>query len=183
MKKILCGIVVIIASCCIAVGCNNRRKTDQVAAPRRVVVLKINNEKLLPILDSIIRHEKNCAYYSPDLYFGIHNRIVDDTLTEFQIGGIGSILADLGKDYYKGCFKYDGHWFFVTGQSLDKTVFANTNDKKEFVIYKTDWVTKKGEIVLLDFEDERYSYWIYHYDGKVFYFKDSSDTYCNCNDF
>lgn len=64
MKKILCGIVVIIASCCIAVGCNNRRKTDQVAAPRRVVVLKINNETLLPILDSIIRHEKNCAYYS-----------------------------------------------------------------------------------------------------------------------
>ena len=182
-KKIFYCIVVIVTFVCFAVDCKNSCRSDQVSVPHQVGVLQITNERLLPILDSIIRHEKNCSYYSPNLYFSIDKRVVNDTIAEFEIGGIGSLLVDLGEDYYKGCFEYEGHWFLVTGKKLDKTVFANADYKKEFVFYKTGWVTDEGEIVLIDFEDDRYSYWIYHYNGEVFKFKSSSDTYCNCNDF
>lgn len=182
-KKIFYCIVVIVTFVCFAVDCKNSCRSDQVSVPHQVGVLQITNERLLPILDSIIQHEKKCVYYSSDLVFSIHRQAVNDSIAEFQIGGIGSILVDLGEDYYKGCFEYEGHWFLVTGKELDKTVFANADYKKEFVSYKTDWVTDEGEIVLIDFEDDRYSYWIYHYNGEVFKFKSSSDTYCNCNDF
>ena len=167
-KKIFYCIVVIVTFVCFAVDCKNSCRSDQVSVPHQVGVLQITNERLLPILDSIIQHEKKC---------------VNDTIAEFEIGGIGSLLVDLGEDYYKGCFEYEGHWFLVTCKELDKTVFANADYKKEFVFYKTGWLTDEGEIVLIDFEDDRYSYWIYHYNGEVFKFKNSSDTYCNCNDF
>lgn len=183
MKKILYYLVVIVTVSFVAVSCKKSCCPDQAVALRKVTVLKITNENLLPILDSIIQHEKKCVYYSSDLVFSIDRQAVNDSIAEFEIGGIGSLLVDLGEDYYKGCFEYEGHWFLVTGKELDKTVFANADYKKEFVFYKTGWVTDEGEIVLIDFEDDRYSYWIYHYNGEVFKFKNSSDTYCNCNDF
>lgn len=182
MKKILYCVVVIITSALIAVICTNSCRADQVSELRKVVVLRITNEDLLPILDSIIRHEKNCEYYSPDLYFSIHKRVVNDTIAEFQIGGIGSLLVDLGRDYYKGCFEHEGHIFFIVGQELDPTLFTNTNEKKEFSFFKSGWVTDKGEIILLDIEDDRFSYWIYDYVDGVFCFEEMYDTYCNCTD-
>lgn len=180
MKKILYCIVAIVAVSLVAVNCKRSCRSDQVFSLRKIEVLRITNENLLPILDSIIRHERHCAYYSPDLFFAIDKRVLNDSVAEFEIVGIGSLLVDLGEDYYKGCFEHKGHTFFVVGQDVDTTIFAETDEQKEFKLYKTGWVTDKGEIVLVDFEDERFSYWIYHYTDGTFYFKCSKDTYCNC---
>ncbi len=179
-KKIFYCIVVIVTFVCFAVDCKNSCRSDQVSVPHQVGVLQITNERLLPILDSIIQHEKKCVYYSSDLVFSIHRQAVNDSIAEFQIGGIGSMLVDLGEDYYKGCFEHKGHTFLVVGQDVDTTIFADTDEQKEFRIYKTDWVTDRGETVLIDFEDDQFSYWVYHYLDSSFYLKILSDTYCNC---
>ncbi len=180
MKKILYYLVVIVTVSFVAVSCKKSCRPDQAVALRKVTVLKITNENLLPILDSIIQHEKKCVYYSSDLVFSIHRQAVNDSIAEFQIGGIGSMLVDLGEDYYKGCFEHKGHTFLVVGQDVDTTIFADTDEQKEFRIYKTDWVTDRGETVLIDFEDDQFSYWVYHYLDSSFYLKILSDTYCNC---
>lgn len=143
-----------------------------------LTILQIKNEKLMPILDTILEHESYCDYYTQDLYFFIHDKIINDTIIEFQIGVYGSILIESGDDYYKGCFEYKGHWFFVTGEELNETVFIKTDQKKVFVFHKPGEITSDGKVILRVIEDDTYSFWIYHYCNNVFLLKEMYDTYC-----
>lgn len=111
----------------VAVPCSSQ-KIEKNSHIDSLTVLQIRNKKLIPILDTILKHEICCGYYSPKLYFSIHDRIINDTISEFQIGAFGSMLLDI--NYYKGCFKHNGHWFFVTGQELNESVFIRTKKKK-----------------------------------------------------
>ena len=178
MKKIIAFvlfIVVVISAFFVLLNSDNDGRL------RNVRILKIRNESLLPILDSIIIHERKCAYYTPELIFSIHSRIVNDTTTEYNIGSIGSWLVDFGDNQcYKGCFEHRGHWFVVEGQALDSTVFKRTSEKKDFVFYEPDGETENGEIILFLIDDDTYSFWIYDYSDNVFIFKEMYDPYCNC---
>jgi hypothetical protein len=142
-----------------------------------IEVLQIKNENLLPILDSIISHEKHCVYYTPNLYFSIRSRMMNDTISEFQIEAFGSILIEPA-DHYRGCSEYNGHWFFVVGQELNETVFIKTNQRKTFVFHKPEEITSDGKILLRVIEDDTFSFWIYHYVDDEFFLREKYDTYC-----
>jgi len=146
-------------------------------------IIHVNDRVFLSILDSIINHEKQCVYYSPDLIFSIHNRKVKDTIIEYQIGAYGLALIDFTNNNYKGCFEYDGHWFVVEGLILDEQVFVKTDKKKEFVFYKPYGVFENGSNYSRVFEDDIYSFWIYQYIDHLFIFKEMVDYYCNCKEF
>lgn len=143
-----------------------------------IEILQIKDSNLLSILDSIVSHEKHCVYYTPDLYFSVCTRIMNDTITEFEIGSAGSILIESDNNYYQGCFEYKSHWFFVKGQELTETVFAKTNRKKAFVFDKPNRITSGGKIILNVIEDDRFSFWIYQYVDGMFSLKEMYDFYC-----
>jgi hypothetical protein len=145
---------------------------------KSLTILQIRNEHLLPILDSIISHEKHCDYYTPKLYFSIRSQTINDTIIEFQIGALGSMLVELGDSHYKGYFKHNGHCFFVEGQELNETVFIKSNQRKAFVFYKSEEITSDGKILLRVFEDDTYSFWIYHYIDGDFIFKEMYNFHC-----
>lgn len=170
--KALCIFPIIFIAFCTSLKADNDPRIDYLD------ILQINNEKLLPILDSIIKHERSCVYYTPSLYFSIGSRTVNDTVTEFQIGAFGSILVELGDSYYKGCFEHNGHWFFVRGEELKETVFIKTNQKESFAFYKQDGITSDGKIILRVIEDDTFSFWIYYYADAEFIFKKMYDPYC-----
>lgn len=177
MKRILYVVLIIIAVLCMSL------KSEKGSSVDSLEILQIKNENLLPILDSIVSHEKLCVYYTPDLYFSIRSLILNDTITEFQVGAFGSMLIEFGDNNYKGCFKHKGHWFFVEGQELNKALFAKTNQKKAFVFYKPAWETNNGEIILRVIEDDIFSFWIYYYVNNKLIFREMYDPYCKnqCN--
>ncbi|MBR0501257.1 MAG: hypothetical protein IJJ72_09730 [Bacteroidales bacterium] len=156
-------------------------KSDNNSRVGYVSILQIKNKSLLSILDSIISHEKQCAYYSPELIFSIHSQVVNDITTEYQVGAIGSWLVDHGGNQYKGCFEYKRHWFFVEGQDLDSTVFKTTAEKKEFIFFKSDEKTREGDLILNVIDDDTFSFWIYDYTDNVFLLKEMYDFYCDCS--
>jgi hypothetical protein len=171
--KSLCILSIIFIAFCTSLNADNDPRVDYLN------VLRINNEELLPILDGIIKHERGCVYYTAKLYFSIRSRTVKDTITEFQIGAFGSILADFGNnEYYKGCFEHNGHWFFVEGQELNESIFIKTNQKESFAFYKPEGITSDGKIILRIIEDDTFSFWIYHYIDAEFTFKEMYNTYC-----
>lgn len=138
-----------------------------------VEILQIKNRNLLPILDSIIDHEKHCVYYRPDLYFSINSRTENDTIT-VHIEGFAFLIK---KTDYKGCFEYKGHWFFINGQEIYKNVFAKTNKKKAFEFHKPAYITDDGKLVLVVYEDDSFCYWIYYYINNEFIFNMMYDPY------
>ena len=172
MRKIVIYVLLIIA-----VVVSTSLKSSKDYHIRQLDILKINNESLFTILDTIITQENQRDYYTPALLFSINCRMVNDSVTEFQIGAFGSELVDLGNHYYKGCFEHAGHWFLVKGKEYATTVFAKTCEKKRFMFYKPAEITKSGDIVLRVIEDDSYSYWIYHLVGHKFLFKELYDPY------
>ena len=145
-----------------------------------IAVIQIRNKNLLPILDSIIIHEKQCDYYTPNLIFSIQSRRVNNN-TEYQIGSVGSWLIDFGSKNYYGCFEYKGHRFVVGGQKLDSSIFTETTEIEQFVFLKPNENFKNGGTVLNVIDDDTFSYWIYNYTDNKFIFKEMNDTYCNCS--
>lgn len=126
------------------------------------------NKKLLPILDCIIKHEQQCVYYTPNLIFNIYSRNLNDSIDEVQIGAIGSILTRLELD--EKCFEYAGHLFLV--ERYKNSLFINTNQKKQISYYI------ETNNVVINYYNDTYSFWIYHYISDRFFFRDMYDTYC-----
>jgi hypothetical protein len=144
-------------------------KTEQGNRADYLEILQIKHEKLLSILDSIIRHQKQCIYYTPELIFCIHPRNINDTIVEIQIEAIGSVA--LKSDRRKGCFDFGGHLFLVTGDEY-KAILKNTNKKRQISYYRPN----KDEIAI--YEDDTYSMWIYHYINDDFIFKEMWEMFC-----
>lgn len=101
-------------------------KLEAVSHTAYLEVVEVKNKNLLPILDSIIRHEQQCIYYTPKLIFSIYSQKLNDSINEVQIGAIGSILTSV--DLNAKCFEYAGHLSLVNGNK--KSIFTNTNNKK-----------------------------------------------------
>jgi len=133
-------------------------------------LFQVKSDDLLLILDSIIKYEKQCVYYTPKLLFCIHPRIINDTIVIVQIGSFGTILTK--SEMYKGCLEFEGHLFFVWGNEYG-SILKNTKKKEPIYYYEC----KDDEIVV--FEDDTYSIWIYYYYNENFIFIKRWDNYCN----
>jgi len=131
-------------------------------------VLEIKNKDLEPILDSIIRHEQQCVYYTPKIVFSIHFQKINDSIKNVQIGAIGSIVTEFDLD--KSCFEFKGHLFLIKGNH--DAIFKNTNRTKLVSYYI------ETEDIIFAYEDDTYSFWIYHYVGGNFFLEEMYDTYC-----
>lgn len=135
-------------------------------------ILHVDNKLLEPILDSIIEYDSHCDYYSPDLMYDIRVRSFKDTVDEYYIAAFGLVLFDMGDNYYNGCFEHKGHWFVVKWEEQSKTVFSNTNQKKEFILDNAEEKDKNGNMVLRLYEDDSFSFWIYHCVHNIFFLKE-----------
>ena len=142
-------------------------KTEKGSGIDCLEILQIKHEKLLPILDSIIRHEKQCVYYTPKLIFWFHPRKVNDTIS-IQIGAIGSAVEK--SDMYKGCFEFGGHLFLVWDDEY-REILRNTNKKRQIYFYTLE----KG---VIREEDDTHSIWFYHYINNDFIFKEMWENFC-----
>ncbi len=138
-----------------------------------VDVLQVKNERLLPILDDIIEHEKSRDYYMPKMNFFIRGSVDKNSITSFQIEASRFLLIDSSDDnYYKGCFKYGGHWFFVVGEEINESVFAKTGIKEPFTFYPPAEKLEDGTFILYIYEDDTCSIWIYQYINNDFVLKE-----------
>ena len=131
-------------------------------------ILQIKNENLLPILNSIVKHEKSCVYYTPELIFEIHIQKHNNFIVELQIRAIGSVVEK--SDMHKGCFEFEGHLFLVCGKKYN-TIFKKTNKKRTISCV----TLKNGEVLE---EDNTFSIWVYHYTNEDFIFKELYDMFC-----
>lgn len=131
-----------------------------------VDVLTIAEKKLIPILDSVLIEERTRDYYRSDLLFDIC--FCQDSTIEIQAMDFLFMPQNGTADNF-GFVKYGGHYFFVSGKYFDNNIFHNTGKTKRFKYY-TDFAYKKedGQLVFLQVEDEKYSSWIYRYNGENF---------------
>lgn len=154
----------------VSISIEAKNNTDSI----KVDSLQITDEGLFVVLDSIIDHEIQCDYYSPDLLFSIWSH--DKMLT------IGSIGERIEKDKsVLGCFKYKNHLFFVKGKCLNEYLFKRTKQKMKyrFAVSKSGIDPKTGILFIdsMDMQDDSYSYWVFNYENRHFVFKEKQ-TYC-----
>ena len=162
MKICYSSLLLTVVSLCLSL------RLEAVSHTAYLEVLEVKNKNLLPILDCIIKHEQQCVYYTPNLIFNIYSRNLNDSIDEVQIGAIGSILTRLELD--EKCFEYAGHLFLVEGYK--NSLFINTNRKEQISYYI------ETNDVVTNYDDDTYSFWIYHYISDRFFFRDMYDTYC-----
>ena len=127
-----------------------------------ISVLRVVDNKFIKILDGIVSHEKECAYYDADLIFTINILSVDSNNQQIQIGAVGNDLIEIGNE--SGCFQYKGHFFVVTGSFTDQ-LFCKSSQIKiiEFYHPKEEYNPKTGKVVLDAIENDTYSFWTYSY--------------------
>lgn len=115
---------------------------------KSITKLDIKNEKLLPILDTMILLEKKCKYYNDSLCFTIF--INSRTNTNFE-----SIQIESTNDFFSvfeffepilGYFHYNNHLFFVYNLTKYERFFLKTNKTKTFY-YKQ---YKANSLIVID---------------------------------
>jgi hypothetical protein len=157
-------IIVILCFCCITLRSKDTCKKDT------LIALQINNMRLLSVLDSVINFEKRCDYYKPDLLFFIHIYSAYNS-SWIQVGSYGFELMNLGK-HNLGFFIYKNHFFLVTGQFWDETLFSKTKEKKAVKYYEP-----RTDGVIDVYEDDSFTFWIYKYVNEGFIYN-NQHTFC-----
>ena len=73
-----------------------------------VTILKVEDKKLLSILDSLMIFEQNCEYYTSNLKFNIHIQLIKKgkLITLSSMSG----LSTLGSEHVFGCFFLNGYY-------------------------------------------------------------------------
>jgi hypothetical protein len=132
---------------------------------RYINELKIINENLYPVLDSIIDTKYKVPYYKKSTFFNIWfglDSIRLDWITFDVLGkNISGYCCDLG------IFDYKGNTFFVRGDSIDTTIFFEENRKRKIDFSKYEHhrkYTKDGNPIF-DIAELRdvYCSWTYRY--------------------
>jgi len=132
--------------------------------------LEVRNNNLISIIDSIIENEKQCKYFSENLYFGIEiDSFKTDTLYL-------NITSNLSKDTYidsqsTGYFIYKGFYFFVTDIART-SFFLKTNKIKVFDKNVKEPITNEGYTTqIIFYEDDRFSdYYYLLVDDKILFY-------------
>ena len=127
-------------------------------------VLKIANEQLLVILDSLIEYDKRCDFYDSNLVYIVHIQPTEyTTLIQFTSS---HKLIKTGNE--TGCLAKKGHFIVVRGIS-DDTHFEKTRCKKIFNYYQpSDGIDSNGTVIIDIYEDDSYTQWDYKYNKGSF---------------
>jgi len=92
-------------------------------------ILKVVNNELYPILDSIIKTKSKVSYFNRGslftMWFGLDS-IKPDLINIYAEG-----YSMFGRDHDLGLFEYQNQTFFVRGFSLDTTIFSKTKQKRQ----------------------------------------------------
>lgn len=134
---------------------------------RYLYKLKIINNELFPVLDSIICMKSEVSYFKNGslftIWFGL-DTIKPDII---KIWAEGKKVFQPNHDL--GLFDYKGNTFLVRGYCVDTTIFSNTNLKRKFIFVSSLIETNnKGELVFDVSADERYCTWTCRYHNGIF---------------
>lgn len=134
-------------------------KSQNINTKDSLPVLKVENEQLLVILDSLIEHDKRCDFYDSNLVYIVHIQPTEYiTLIQFTSS---HKLIRTGNE--TGCFTKKNHVVIVRG-SYDVTLFKKTRCKKAFNYYQpSDGVDSNGTVIIDIYEDDSYTQWDYKY--------------------
>ena len=128
-----------------------------------LVEMGVKDEKLYPILDSIMAYERSCKYYTDSLSYNIYINKKDNIIIQISSEcDPGSILDG----FNEGCFLYKGKEFAVWGNGWDILFFKKDNYIRfPYQIY----YPQTGDVN---------SMWVYQYIDGSFVLQ----SYCRCND-
>ena len=122
-------------------------------------VLRIENKKLLIILDSLIEFDRKCDFYDSNLVYIVHIQSAGNkSLIQFT-----STHKLIRKGTEIGCFFIKGHNVLVRGTYND-TLFKKTRCKKRLNYYQPSDIIEPNRTVTIDiYEDDSYTQWDYKY--------------------
>ncbi len=154
MKRyIKCFLLVCLSMFCLLSKSQNINTKDSLP------VLKVKNEQLLVILDSLIEHDKRCDFYDSNLVYIVHIQPTEYT-TLIQFTSSHKLIRT---DNETGCFTKKNHIVIVRGP-YDVTLFKKTRCKKAFNYYQpSDGVDSNGTVIIDIYEDDSYTQWDYKY--------------------
>ena len=141
-----------------------------------IPIVKIENEPLKLILDSLIAKEKKCPENGHVFYFYISTAKYGIGFVYLYIGVVDNFRKMLERKPM-ACFQYDGIFCFITniepyGTPISKELFSQTNMIHEFILP----IAPKNAITVIN--DNSPSYWRYiTYDYKKISF-DVGHTRC-----
>lgn len=140
--------------------------------------LELNNENFKIILNSIIKHEKKCVYYTPNLIFTV-NIMRSKNKISIIVESIDdkNIALDLKPC---GFFYQEGHLFLIKGNMVN-CFFSKTEIKTEFKymeydIYYEEY-NEEGLRILRIILDDSFSQWEFSFSKGDFLLENKS-TYC-----
>lgn len=137
-------------------------------------LLTVAEKKLLPVLDAVLAEERTRDYYRSDTKFSISFQ-ADSTI---RIEAFDLLFLSL-RNRFGGLLRRDRvrrSFFFVAGAYLDERIFHRSGAKRRFRFYTDSAYEENGKTVLLLFQDDSHSQWIYRYDGDEFRLLDFVDT-------
>ena len=144
-------IIILILFCVLYVNVNGQRK--QTWDIHCIDKLKVINENLFSILDSIIVMKSNVTYFKEGkiftIWFGLDS-IKPDLILIYAEG-----KKIIGQNHDLGLFEYKNHTFFVRGDSLNKTIFENTNCKSKVNFSQTQFQYTKDGTPIFDMRSLR----------------------------
>lgn len=133
-------------------------KSENIGINDSLPILKVENNELLNIIDSLLEHEKSMEYYDSNLvfYIDILNR---NGITLVSIGSY-HIVTKIGTEI--GCFTFKNNFFIVTS-NIETNLFERTKDKIKFDFYQPqeEIYDSSGYVIIDIYEDDRYTQWNY----------------------
>ncbi|RFN59606.1 hypothetical protein [Marixanthomonas ophiurae] len=127
--------------------------------------LELRNDNFNTVLDSLVKHEKVCNYYSTELLFTIDiHKTFDNASILIESIDDKNIAFDLDPN---GFFYYDKHLFLVIGDKLN-SIFIESQIKKtfeylEYDIFYKEYDSKERRILRI-IHDDSFSQWEFLYD-------------------
>ncbi|MDD3875178.1 MAG: hypothetical protein PHT69_01000 [Bacteroidales bacterium] len=135
--------------------------------------LKIKNELLYPILDTVLVLEKNCSNFQQDLIFSIR---IDTNHNSYEFHPaiykiyITSYPRIYNPENVIGQLEYCDFQFIIFNHISNQNIFEITDNKKDFLFcipWKKAFIHPETGIPILDIVRDRTN-WIYWYDGNEF---------------
>ena len=155
-------LLLIFSLCCVC--CTSKSPTTEKAQQtKETSVLSIKNQKLYPVLDSVINFAKRCFYYQDSLHFYLSIQF-NEFIFDSQSGV--SIDKALFRDVY-GCFKYKEHFFFVS-KTNDNSLFG------DWFLYSNRKITfpcGNNEAMI---DDDNWVHIVFYLENGIFKLKDRS---------
>lgn len=133
-------------------------KSKNIEINDSLAVLKVENNELLNIVDSLLEHEKTMEYYDSNLVFYV-DILHRKGITLLSIGSFHKIIKT-GNEI--GCFTVKNH-FFIVSSNYETKLFKRTKCKRKFNFYQSQERINdsSGDVIIDIYEDDSYTQWNY----------------------